>query len=387
MIARDIHKKLVEISTYYPITTITGPRQSGKTTLIKSVFSDLPYVLLEAPDIKNRVLEDPRGFLDRYPNGAIFDEIQNTPELFSYLQGIVDENKDIKFILSGSQNFLLLENISQTLAGRTAILKLLPLSLAELKKTKYKIKNSLDYIFKGSYPRLYNNSIPPDIFYSDYIQTYVERDVRTIKNIGDLDTFRRFVQLCAGRIGQILNMNSLASDTGITINTAKSWISILEASYIVHLLQPHHKNFNKRLVKSPKMYFYDTGLACNLLRIKSAVQLDLHHLRGNLFENFIVNELLKSKFNNAEPSNLYYWRDKHGKEIDCLIETANKLIPIEIKSSKTYTKEYFKHLIYWNKLSGSDKKDNYLIYNGDENDKLPNGNLISWNSLEKIPLE
>lgn len=387
MINRILHKILLEISTYYPVVTITGPRQSGKTTLIKKVFPKLPYVLLETPDIKERALEDPKSFLANFKNGAILDEIQNVPQLFSYIQGIVDDNDSIKFILSGSQNFLLLQNINQTLAGRTAVLKLLPFSLEELKPTKYKIKNSLNYIFKGSYPRLYDKNIPTENFYSDYIQTYVERDVRTIKNIGNLNTFRRFLQLCAGRIGQILNIDSLATISGISLNTAKSWLSILEASYIVHLLQPHHKNFNKRLIKRPKLYFYDTGLACNLLRIKSAEQLELHHMRGSLFENFILNELLKSKLNKAQIPNFYFWRDKHGKEIDCIVETAEKLIPIEIKSGKTYTKYYFKNLNYWNKLSNSHATDSYLIYNGDNNETLLNGHLISWNSLDEIPLE
>ena len=387
MIQRSLQHKLLEISTYYPVITITGPRQSGKTTLIKKVFSKLPYVLLETPDIKERVLEDPKGFLAKFPKGVVLDEIQNIPELFSYIQGIVDNNNDIKFVLSGSQNFLLLDKITQTLAGRTAILKLLPFSLEELKPTKYKINNSFEYIFKGSYPRLYDKNIPVDIFYSDYIQTYVERDVRTIKNIGNLSTFSRFIQLCAGRIGQILNLDSLATDVGITLNTVKSWLSILEASYIVYLLQPHHKNFNKRLVKRPKIYFYDTGIACNLLRIKSVEQLELHHMRGNLFENFILTELLKFKLNNAKIPNFYFWRDKHGKEIDCIIETVEELIPVEIKSSRTYTKEFFKNLNYWNKLSGNETNNTYLIYNGEENDKLPNGNLIGWNSLHKIPLD
>lgn len=386
MIKRDILSKLLEVSNYYPITTVTGPRQSGKTTLIKSTFPKLPYVLLETPDLRRRALEDPKGFLNNYPNGAILDEVQNTPEIFSYLQGIVDEKPEIKFVLSGSQNFLLLERISQTLAGRTSILKLLPLSLDELKKTKFPIEKSLEYIFKGFYPRIYHKNIPPDIFYPSYIQTYIERDVRSIKNIGDLETFGRFVQLCAGRIGQILNLDSLATDTGISANTAKSWLSILEASYVVHLLQPHHKNFNKRLVKRPKLYFYDTGLACNLLLIKSVAQLDLHHLRGSLFENFILNELIKSKFNQAQQPNFYFWRDKHGKEIDLIVETADKLIPVEIKSSSTYTKDFFKQLNYWNKLSGNNKNDSYVVYNGDSNDKLPNGNLIGWKHLGLIPL-
>ncbi|AOR28388.1 ATPase, AAA family [Formosa sp. Hel1_33_131] len=387
MIQREITKKLLEISNYYQIITVTGPRQSGKTTLIKDVFKELPYVLLETPDIRQRAQEDPKSFLSNYSKGAIFDEIQNVPELFSYLQGIIDENSAIKFVLSGSQNFLLLEKVNQTLAGRTGILKLLPFSTDELKDSNHWNENPLEFVFKGMYPRIYDRGIPPELFYSDYIQTYVERDVRSIKNIGNLSNFSRFLSLCAGRIGQLLNIDSLASDVGIASNTAKEWLSILEASYIIYTLKPHHKNFNKRLVKRPKLYFYDTGLACNLLQINSVNELDMHFAKGNLFENFILTELLKKRFNNAKTSNLYFWRDHHGKEIDCIIEKANSLIPIEIKSSKTYQKEHFKHMNYWNKLSDNSKENSYLVYAGNESDHLAYGNLMSWKHLNKIDMD
>ena len=387
MIQREITKKLLEISNYYQIITVTGPRQSGKTTLIKDVFKELPYVLLETPDIRQRAQEDPKSFLSNYSKGAIFDEIQNVPELFSYLQGIIDENSAIKFVLSGSQNFLLLEKVNQTLAGRTGILKLLPFSTDELKDSNHWNENPLEFVFKGMYPRIYDRGIPPELFYSDYIQTYVERDVRSIKNIGNLSNFSRFLSLCAGRIGQLLNIDSLASDVGIATNTAKEWLSILEASYIIYTLKPHHKNFNKRLVKRPKLYFYDTGLACNLLQINSVNELDMHFAKGNLFENFILTELLKKRFNNAKTSNLYFWRDHHGKEIDCIIEKANSLIPIEIKSSKTYQKEHFKNMNYWNKLSDNSKENSYLVYAGNESDHLAYGNLMSWKHLNKIDMD
>ena len=387
MIQRVLTKKLIEISNYYSVLTITGPRQSGKTTLIKSVFKDLPYISLENPDSKKRAEDDPKGFLNNYPKGVILDEVQNAPELFSYIQGIVDDNQHIKFILSGSQNFLLLDKINQTLAGRTAVLKLLPLSLNELKNTKYWSNNVYTLIYNGMYPRIYDRQIPANVFYANYIQTYIERDVRSIKNIGNLTNFSRFVSLCAGRIGQILNLDAIASDVGIATNTAKEWISILEASYIIHLLKPHHKNFNKRLVKRPKLYFYDTGLACNLLQINDEKQLDIHFAKGNLFENFIINNLLKSRFNTANTSNLYFWRDKHGKEIDCIIEKANSLIPVEIKSSSTYQKEHFKNMNYWNKLAENSNENSYLVYAGNEDDTLPYGNLISWKNLDKISLE
>ena len=387
MIQREITKKLLEISNYYQIITVTGPRQSGKTTLIKDVFKELPYVLLETPDIRQRAQEDPKSFLSNYSKGAIFDEIQNVPELFSYLQGIIDENSAIKFVLSGSQNFLLLEKVNQTLAGRTGILKLLPFSTDELKDSNHWNENPLEFVFKGMYPRIYDRGIPPELFYSDYIQTYVERDVRSIKNIGNLSNFSRFLSLCAGRIGQLLNIDSLASDVGIATNTAKEWLSILEASYIIYTLKPHHKNFNKRLVKRPKLYFYDTGLACNLLQINSVNELDMHFAKGNLFENFILTELLKKRFNNAKTSNLYFWRDHHGKEIDCIIEKANSLVPIEIKSSKTYQKEHFKNMNYWNKLSDNSKENSYLVYAGNESDHLAYGNLMSWKHLNKIDMD
>ena len=387
MIQREITKKLLEISNYYQIITVTGPRQSGKTTLIKDVFKELPYVLLETPDIRQRAQEDPKSFLSNYSKGAIFDEIQNVPELFSYLQGIIDENSAIKFVLSGSQNFLLLEKVNQTLAGRTGILKLLPFSTDELKDSNHWNENPLEFVFKGMYPRIYDRGIPPELFYSDYIQTYVERDVRSIKNIGNLSNFSRFLSLCAGRIGQLLNIDSLASDVGIASNTAKEWLSILEASYIIYTLKPHHKNFNKRLVKRPKLYFYDTGLACNLLQINSVNELDMHFAKGNLFENFILTELLKKRFNNAKTSNLYFWRDHHGKEIDCIIEKANSLVPIEIKSSKTYQKEHFKNMNYWNKLSDNSKENSYLVYAGNESDHLAYGNLMSWKHLNKIDMD
>ncbi|WP_299671266.1 ATP-binding protein [uncultured Polaribacter sp.] len=386
MIQREITKTLLEVSNYYSVITVTGPRQSGKTTLIKSVFNQLPYFLLENPETRKRVFDDPKGFLENLPKGAILDEAQNVPELFSYIQGIVDDNRDILFVLSGSQNFLLLDKIKQTLAGRTAIIKLLPFSNQELKNTNYWQNKPLEFVYKGMYPSIYDRNIPPKIFYGNYIQTYIERDVGSIRNIGNLTSFTNFLSLCAGRVGQILNLDSLASDAGIAPNTARDWLSILEATYIVHLLKPHYKNFNKRLIKRPKLYFYDTGLACNLLQIKSIAELQVHFAKGNLFENYIINELLKNKLNKGQMSNLYFWRDKHGKEIDCVVEKANSMIPIEIKSSVTYQKEHFKNMTYWNKLADNPKENGYLVYAGTNDDVLPYGNLISWKNLDAIDL-
>jgi len=384
MIKRDISPILLEVSTYFPVITVTGPRQSGKTTLIKNAFPNLPYALLETPQIKARATDDPKGFLDKYPNGAILDEVQNVPELFSYIQGIVDDNDEITFILSGSQNFLLVDKINQTLAGRVAVLNLLPFTLGELTTGGYTLKDSMGFIFKGGYPRLFLKKIPPHIYYSNYIRNYLERDVRTIKNIGDLNTFKTFMELCAGRTGQILNIDSLASDAGVALNTAKSWLSILEASFIIYQLRPHHKNYNKRLIKRPKLYFYDTGIACFLLNIQSQTQLESHFLRGALFENMVINQFTKFALNKALSPSLYFWRNNHGKEIDCIIDRGEKLIPIEIKSGKTYTKDFFKGLNYWNKLSGQDPDHSFVVYGGDMNEKLPQGNLVSWDNLKAI---
>ncbi len=362
-----------------------GPRQSGKTTLVRSIFNKYPYVTFEDFGIKSLADEDPKGFLLNYKNGVILDEVQKVPKLFSYIQTISDErNKPGQFILTGSQNFLLQEKISQSLAGRVVLLKLLPLSLAELKNDKYKFVDMEEAVFKGFYPRLYSQKIAPIDWYPSYIQTYVERDVRQIKNITDLTTFQKFLKLCAGRIGQLLNLSSLANECGINHNTAKSWISVLEASFMIFLLQPHHKNFNKRIVKMPKLYFCDTGIACSLLGIEEKKQLATHYLRGGLFENLVISEIVKNRSNKGLESNCFFWRDKSGREIDCLIERADKLIPIEIKASKTVSKEYFNNLIYWNSISGNDSKNSFVVYGGDETIKSSFGSFVNWQNVSSI---
>ncbi|MHB8135963.1 MAG: ATP-binding protein [Anaerolineaceae bacterium] len=381
MIERTLTSKMLLLAEKFQVITLTGPRQSGKTTLVKAAFPSLPYVSLEDPDIRQFALSDPRGFLSNYPVGAILDEIQNTPELFSYIQGLVDGDRQIRFILTGSSNFLLMEKISQTLAGRTAVLNLLPFSLKELEPLDepYEI-----CIFKGQYPRIYDRDISPTDFYPSYIQTYVDRDVRLIKNIGDMNTFILFTQLCAGRIGQPLNYASLASDTGISPNTAKSWLSILESSFILYRLQPYHRNFNKRLVKSPKLYFYDTGLACSLLGIREQEQVRTHYLKGSLFENLILNEFIKRNFNRGENRPLYYWQDNHGKEIDCVLENDKGITPIEIKSGKTISTSYFENLKYWQALANIPEKQGVVVYGGDQSMQTSAGQLVSWRELEKI---
>lgn len=382
MIERTLASKVTSLAQKFQVITLTGPRQSGKTTLVRATFPDLPYVSLEEPDIRQIALTDPRGFLSNYPNGVILDEIQNTPELFSYIQRIVDENRQIQFILTGSSNFLLMEKISQTLAGRTAVLHLLPFSLQELEPLADSYEN---LIFKGQYPRIYDRTIPPPDFYPSYIQTYVDRDVRMIKNIGDINAFIQFTQLCAGRIGQPLNYASLANDAGISPNTAKSWLSILESSYILYRLQPYHRNFNKRLIKSPKLYFYDTGVACSLLGLREQEQVNLHYMKGSLFENLILNEFIKRSFNRGENRQPYYWQDNHGKEIDCLLVNGERVTAVEIKSGKTISTSYFENLNFWRSLAALPENQEYVVYGGDQSIQTSVGTLISWKELDRIP--
>ena len=381
MIKRTLTSKLISLSKKFQVITLTGPRQSGKTTLVRAAFPDLPYVSLEEPDIRQIALTDPRGFLSNYPNGAILDEIQNTPELFSYIQKIVDDNRQILFILTGSSNFLLMEKISQTLAGRTAVLQLLPFSLQELEPLTEPYE---DQIFKGQYPRIYDRNIPPTDFYPSYIQTYVDRDVRLVKNIGDINAFIQFTRLCAGRIGQPLNYASLANDAGISPNTAKAWLSILESSYILYRLQPYHRNFNKRLVKSPKLYFYDTGVACFLLGIRDKEQVAFHFMKGSLFENLVLNEFIKRNFNQGENHFPFYWQDNHGKEIDCILENGSRVTAVEIKAGKTISASYFENLQYWRSLAELSEDREYVIFGGDKSMRSHLGSLISWKDLNQI---
>ena len=385
MVLRDIENIARFLFGKYPVVSITGPRQSGKTTLIKHIFSDLPYVSLEDTDERQFADRDPRGFLNRFPDGAVFDEVQRTPEIFSYIQTEVDKKrKKGMYVLSGSQNFLLLESISQSLAGRVAVLKLLPFSINELSKSNMLWNDYEELIYTGFYPGIYSEKIPPDYFFSNYIQTYVERDVRNIKQIGDLNSFTKFLQLCAGRIGQMLNLTALASDCGIAVNTARSWISILEGSYIIFLLQPHFRNFSKRIVKMPKIYFYDVGLAASLLKVDNPGQLSSHYMIGSLFENMIICEIMKKRYNQGLQSNIYFWRDSKGQEIDCIIEKSQMLIPVEIKSGRTFNVDYFTGLKYWNKLSGTKPKNTYIIYGGDKNFTGTDGNAIGWKNLNMI---
>jgi len=386
MITRIIHKKITQLAEKFPVISVTGPRQSGKTTLIKSAFPDYRYESLEDPGTRLYAQSDPIRFL-RAGEKMIIDEIQRVPELFSYLQTNTDKtNINGQYIISGSQSFLLNQHISQSLAGRVAILNLMPFSMSELCDHRILFTDYNKLIFQGFYPRIYDKNINPVDFYPNYLQTYVERDVRLLQNIQDLNLFIRFLKLCAGRIGQLVNFTSLANDCGISGNTAKSWISVLEASYIIFLLQPHFKNFNKRIVKMPRLFFIDTGLASSLLEIQSENQLSTHYLRGALFENFILSEFIKRRLNQGLRPNLYFWRDNKGVEVDCIIENGNALTPVEIKSGNTFSQDYFKNINYWNKLSGNTPENSWVVYGGDITRNTKDGTLLSWNDLGKVPL-
>ena len=381
MIQRLLARKLLDSAKKFPVVAVTGPRQSGKTTLVKAAFPRKPYVSLEDLDVRAFARSDPRGFLNEYPDGAILDEVQNVPELFSYLQTLVDEKRKAGlFVLTGSHQFLLMEHLSQTLAGRVRLLHLLPFSWEELKPAGWLPKTTRKTIFLGAYPALYDRKIPPSEWYPDYLRTYVERDVRLVKNVGDLSLFQKFLKLCASRTAQLVNLSSIGEECGIRHNTAKAWMSILEASFIVHLLKPHHRNFNKRLVKSPKLYFYDTGLACSLLEIENEAQLRTHPLWGSLFETAIVSELLKHSWNRGLTSHYYFWRDKTGHEIDCVIDEGGSLTPLEIKSGETVTADFFKNLLYWQKIS-HERKQAYLIYGGLNPQHRKETTVLGWQNL------
>lgn len=380
MIPRNAENILKEVAKGYPAIGITGPRQSGKTTLARHVFQDKPFVSLEPLDTRTFAQNDPRGFLEQYLDGAILDEVQRCPDLFSYLQVEIDANPEPgRFILTGSQQFGLMSHISQSLAGRIALLHLLPFTYHELyQETNPPLDTCL---FTGLYPPIHDRNLNPHLWYANYMQTYIERDVRQMINIQDLTNFQRFIRLCAGRTGQLLNYSNLASDCGITHNTARAWVSILEASYIIFLLQPHHENFNKRLIKTPKLYFYDTGLASWLLGIQNPDQLNTHALRGSLFESFVVSEMVKKRFNQGLTSNLYFWRDHIGQEIDILRQQGEHLQPIEIKSGQTLNQDYFTGLQKWLDLAKDKAIDPMLIYGGQESQIRSDICVYPWQEL------
>ena len=362
-----------------PLISITGPRQSGKTTLAKQCFPEYDYMNLENPDVFATAKSDPRLFLSQHEKGLIVDEVQLMPELFSYLQTISDENnKSGEFILTGSQNFLMSEKISQSLAGRVFVTHLLPFSIEELKKSDEWNDNFNQFIFKGFYPRIYDKDISPELFYPSYIQTYAERDIRQIINVSNLNSFQRFMRLVAGRTGQLLNYSSIANELGHELKTIKSWFNILETSFVIFFLQPHHKNYSKRLVKTPKLYFYDTGLACSLLGIKNENEINLHWAKGALFENMIISDIMKNYLNRAQIPSMFFWRDSTGNELDCLIEESLRVKCLEIKTSTTLHPDFFKGLNFYKNLSNSDEENLYLIYGGAKNVSRKEATVLSW---------
>lgn len=354
MIQRTIEPVLIKLAGQYPVVTITGPRQSGKTTLCRKVFPEYGYVNLEAPDIRSFAIDDPRGFLASHPDGVILDEIQRAPQLLSYIQAIIDNKSQAgQFILTGSQQFEVMNTISQSLAGRTALLKLLPFSLTEL-RTVYEPGSIDNLILSGCYPRIHDQQLNPTQAMGDYFETYVERDLRQLSAVKDLSQFERFVRLCAGRTGQLLNLQSLGNDAGISHACARSWLTLLEASYIVFLLQPWYANVSKRLIKSPKLYFYDVGLASYLLGLENETQVSRDPLRGNVFENMVVIEALKFRYNRGKRNNLFFYRDSNGNEVDLLAQQGRDLSAIEIKAGATINPDYFKGLRQFRKTVGEE---------------------------------
>ncbi len=388
MIPRIAAKPLQERASYYTAVALIGPRQSGKTTLVRSLFAsdggvpaEKAYVSLENPDVRDYATRDPRGFLETYATGAIFDEIQYVPSLFSYLQQLIDEDpRPGKFILTGSNNFLLQEAISQSLAGRVGYMDLLPMSLSELGSLAAQDDDAL--MLQGFYPPVYDRNVPADIWYNDYRRTYLERDVRQIKSITRFNEFERLLRLLAGRVAQELNYSALSVEVGVDVKTVQDWISVLEQGFILHKLRPYHRNFNKTIVKRPKIYFTDTGLACALLGIKEVGQVSSHPLRGSLFENMVVSDALKHFTHRGQRPELYYWRDKTGREIDLIIEQAGRMLPIEIKAGKTYQSDFARHLKAFAKLASFDEA--WVLYGGKEVYTFSDGlKAFNWREFDQ----
>ncbi len=398
MITRHLSRTLKTAARDFPVVTVTGPRQSGKTTLVRAAFPRHSYASLEDPDARAFATEDPRGFLAQFRGKVILDEVQRTPDLFSYIQGIVDQaDRPGQFVLSGSQNFLLLHGVSQTLAGRCAVLRLLPFSRSELvgrsvkdlakhfrpgraRKSAAEVDPAelFETLFTGGYPRIHDKALDPRTWLASYYQTYLERDVRDLLSVGDAEAFGRFARLCAGRSGQLLNVSSLAADAGISHTSARRWLSILEASFVIHLLRPHHRNFNKRLVKSPKLYFLDTGLLCYLLRIQRADHLVSHSARGAVFETWVVSEALKTYYHRGVEPQLYFWRESSGHEIDLMIEEGTSQIPVEIKSGQTVASDFMAAIDYWRNLAGQPQAVAGLVYGGERSYTRQGTSVLSW---------
>jgi predicted AAA+ superfamily ATPase len=379
---RIIKKEMDIYLKKYPVLVLTGPRQSGKTTFLRNQFPTYTYVNLENLDNRNYARNDPNGFLKEHDRYVIFDEVQRVPELFSYIQTKVDEDKIMgQYILSGSQNFHLMRNITQSLAGRVALFKLLPFDCQEMQQAGWLDEDYAVNLQKGFYPAIYDRDIPSKAFYSNYLQTYVERDLSELIQVKDLKQFRNFISLCAARVGQLLNLNSLANECGISQPTAKSWLSVLETSYIVYQLQPYHTNMNKRITKSSKLYFYDTGLLCFLLKIKDAAHLKTSPYKGSLFENYIINEYLKQNYHQNLLRDYWFWRDAVGHEVDLIWQDTEKLNVVEIKASQTIMPSMFKGLNYFEKLVPELIESKTLVHTGLFNQERTAGKVLSWKGV------
>ncbi|MFH1831738.1 MAG: ATP-binding protein [bacterium] len=386
MIKREITADIIEGARYFPVVGILGPRQSGKTTLARDLFKDHVYLSLEDLDLRAAAKNDPRTFLlaNRNEHGMIIDEFQYVPELLSYIQTIVDQDKKRGFfILIGSQNFLMNEAITQSLAGRISLHTLLPLSITELKESNYLPAEIEPMLYQGCYPAIYSEKIPAEKLYKNYLQTYIERDVRQLTNVGDLAAFQTFIKLCAVRVGQLVNFSALSNDANVSDATVKRWLSILETSYIIFLLRPYHENWGKRIVKSAKLYFYDPGLICSLLQIKEE-DLATHPNKGNIFESFIISDILKHYYNKGTDPRVYFWRDKTEHEVDCIIEDGQKLKPIEIKSSRTFNTRFLDGLNYWDKLAHEKNTPGSVVFAGSAEQMRAHNAVVSWQSIDTL---
>jgi Predicted ATPase (AAA+ superfamily) len=382
MIPRTAESTLHRLAEGFPVICISGPRQSGKTTIAKKAFPDKPYISLEDPDIALLAREDPRGLLDSYKDGVILDEAQAVPEIFQYLKTAVDKDPvPGRYIVTGSHQFNLLAGVTESLAGRAAFLTLYPFSMQELKNAGLQLSDPFETLLKGFYPPVYDRKVTTYDWYTNYIASYIERDVRSVVNVKDFGQFQTFVKMCASRVGQLVNLSSLALDCGIATNTAKSWLSVLESSGIVFLLKPYHKNFGKRLVKTPKLYFVDTGLVCRLLGIKDSEQLFMHPNRGNIFESYVVTEMLKARLNEGVIPDLYFWRDNIGTEIDVVYEEGSEIRAVEIKSGKTFSSEFTRGLEAWMRYSGSAPETCSVVYGGDIELMVNGIGLRKWDSV------
>ncbi len=384
MINRKLENTIRENLKYFSVVTVTGPRQSGKTTLIKSMFPELPYFSLENPDIREMAMTDPLAFLKRGTEGMILDEIQNTPDLLSYLQGEVDEHPQRKFILSGSSQFSLQSSISQSLAGRTAVLELLPLSLQELSENASDIADADRLMHAGFYPAVHAELNIPRLFYPAYVRTYLERDVRGFLQISDLYRFQTFLRLCAGRVGSLFNASELSNEVGVAVNTIRSWLSVLQASYIVFMLHPYYENTRKRLTKTPKLYFYDTGLACYLMGVENERQLQSDRMRGHLFENMVVADVMKQRANDGQEAGLMFYRDSNGNEIDLLVPKGTGLEAYEIKSAATYSTSFESGFRNLPEQLSSRLVRRAVVYNGSSERRDANIEVLHYTSLLSI---